>query len=102
MDTDIGTQIKSGLKWLRRATVVLYLAVIGVTGYGYVTLQNVVADNKQALCAFRDNIERAAEDSEEFLRENPDGIPGLTPKVIQAGIDRQGDALKALSGLDCS
>jgi hypothetical protein len=39
--------------------------------------------------------------SEEFLRENPNGIPGISPALIQAGIDRDQRSLLNLAPKEC-
>jgi hypothetical protein len=90
------------------ATVVLYAALIGIGTYGYVTrshdlakIDQVTTTTKQALCLFRENIEKQVATSEEFLEENPDGIPGLPAATIKASIQRQKDTLKALDILEC-
>jgi hypothetical protein len=90
------------------ATVILYAALIGVGTYGYVSrshdlakINQVTTTTKTALCLFRDNIEKQVATSEEFLKNNPDGIQGLPAATIQASIDRQKDTLKALDILEC-
>jgi hypothetical protein len=90
------------------ATVILYAALIGVGTFGYVSrshdlakLDQVTTTTKTALCLFRDNIEKQVATSEEFLKNNPDGIQGLPAATIQASIDRQKDTLKALDILEC-
>jgi hypothetical protein len=90
------------------ATVFLYAALIGVGTYGYVSrshdlakINQVTTTTKTALCLFRENIEKQVDTSEEFLKNNPDGIPGLPAATIQASIDRQKDTLKALDILEC-
>jgi hypothetical protein len=90
------------------ATVFLYAALIGVGTYGYVSrshdlakIDQVSTTTKTALCLFRDNIEKQVATSEEFIQENPDGIPGLPAATIKASIQRQKETLKALDILEC-
>ena len=54
-----------------------------------------------ALCALRTDLERRVATSEAFLAEHPDGIPGISPKVIRDGIVNQQRTISALSGIDC-
>jgi hypothetical protein len=90
------------------ATVFLYAALIGVGTYGYIARShdlahiNRLADqNKVALCAFRDNIEKQVATSQEFLDNNPEGIPGLPAATIRSSIQRQKATLVALEILEC-
>jgi hypothetical protein len=90
------------------ATVFLYAALIGVGTYGYVSrshdlakINQITTTTKTALCLLRDNIEKQVATSEEFLENNPDGIPGLPAATIRASIQRQKDTLKALDILEC-
>jgi len=90
------------------ATVILYFALIGLGIYGYTTrssdlarINEIAIENQTALCLFRENIEKQVEGSEQFLEDNPDGIPGLSAEAIQASIDRQKATLEALDILEC-
>ena len=54
-----------------------------------------------ALCALRTDLERRVASSRAFLAEHPDGIPGISAKVIRDGIVNQQSTISALSGIDC-
>jgi hypothetical protein len=106
------TTVQEGLarrfRALVAATVVLYAALIGVGTFVYVSrshdlakINQVTVSTKTALCLFRENIEKQVTTSEEFLKNNPNGIPGLPAATIQSSIDRQKATLKALDILEC-
>jgi hypothetical protein len=101
-----------GISWVNKIyhtidkTTVYF--VVGFTVFavfmGYILVQNVQRGTRaeKALCVFRDDIERRAEAAEDFLIENPNGIPGITPETIRQSLKNQEDTLKALdSQLDC-
>jgi hypothetical protein len=82
------------------------VVLLGV--YVYIVSENsrqdiaAVAENSNnALCSLRADLERRVEVSQDFLRENPDGIPGISAEVIRTGILNQQRTINALSGLDC-
>lgn len=89
-----------GLRQIRRAVLILY---------GIVALLVLVAvfaffanrQSTEALCALRGDLERRVSTSEEFLREHPNGIAGISARDIQDGIDNQQRTITALSGLSC-
>ena len=54
-----------------------------------------------ALCALRADLERRSVTSRAFLREHPNGIPGISAKVIRDGIRNQERTVRALAGIDC-
>ena len=54
-----------------------------------------------ALCALRGDLERRVASSRAFLAEHPDGIPGISAKVIRDGLRNQESTIRALSGIDC-
>ena len=55
----------------------------------------------RALCALRSDLERRVASSRAFLAEHPDGIPGISAKVIRDGLRNQESTIRALSGIDC-
>lgn len=87
-------------KALRRLTVGLVLVYVGMAATAAWIYTNSKA-NTDALCALRGDLELRVARSQNFLRENPTGIPGITPNVILDGIDGQKRTIKALSGLSC-
>lgn len=54
-----------------------------------------------ALCAVRANLQAEVSTSEEFLRENPAGIPGVPVETIEFGMQQTRATVKALAPLRC-
>jgi hypothetical protein len=100
--------LQGQLRILIRATVALYLGLALVFGYAFVQaernrmdLETAAEQTSAALCALRADLERRVATSENFLERNPDGIPGISAKTIQDGIDNTERSIEALAGLDC-
>lgn len=89
--------IRRTLRRLIVATVVLYLLTMGAAVYVYLESQV----NRNALCTFRANLEDQVAQSTNFLADHPAGVPGITPAVIQQGIQKQVIAINSLSSLSC-
>ena len=114
--SDIQTDLRRALRWLTTATVVLYLALTGIGGYVYVVgtsqsqrlvdtaveLHEVATTNHAALCTLRRDLETRVEALREFLEDNPNGIPGLSPVAIRHRIEDLEQTLDALDILECS
>lgn len=107
-DPDIRAQILHSIKLLSRATIVLYLSVVLVAGLGFWSAQQQrkalareTEKTVMALCTFRADLQRRYEAGVDFLRENPDGIPGITAEDLQRSLDNQKSTLDALEGLPC-
>lgn len=77
--------------------VVVFLAV----GAWSVVLTSRGDQANHALCALRGDLERRIEQSRGFLVEHPEGVAGVSAKVIQDGINNQSRTVKALGGLSC-
>lgn len=56
---------------------------------------------EQALCVLRDDLQIRVDAAVQFLKDNPDGIPGIPPQQIQDSIDNQQRTILALSLLHC-
>lgn len=89
--------IKRTLAWLTVATVVVYLALAGVT----VWTRYGAEKNRKALCALRSDLQQRIDGSTQFLREHPRGVAGIPAKTILDGIANQRRTIKALSGIAC-
>jgi len=108
-DERVKDVLQRQLRVLVRATVILYLALAFVAGYAYVQavqgrakLEAATEQTTTALCTLRADLERRVDTSREFLKENPDGIPGIPARTIQEGINNQERTIEALGVLDCS
>lgn len=54
-----------------------------------------------ALCVFKHDLEVRAAGSRAFLREHPDGIPGIPASLIRNGLMNQQRTIDSLSNLNC-
>jgi len=59
------------------------------------------ARTTHALCALRHDLEIRVSSGESFLKDHPNGIPGIPAKQIRDGIENQKRTIKALSALSC-
>jgi hypothetical protein len=89
-----------GLRQIRRHLLMLYglvalLCVVAVVGF----LANQKATD--ALCALRTDLQTRVASSQQFLEDNPNGIPGIPAKQIRDSIDGQRRTIRALDGLSC-
>jgi hypothetical protein len=99
--------------WARHRGAIGYLVLAFVVFYLYNSQQQTAQDSRDlaakaahlakqgarthtGVCRLRDDLRVRVENSEEFLREHPDGIPGLPAKVIQTGIDGQKRTIRSL------
>lgn len=89
--------IKRALRWLVVATVVVYIVVLGLAGYGAYTTGKM----HDGLCSFTDDLQTRIETSEQFLVDHPDGTPGIPAEVIRSNIENQTRTFNALQPLGC-
>lgn len=68
-------------------------------------LINKVEDNLNqtngSLCALRENLKQRVLTSQNFLDDNPNGIPGIPVGVIEKSINDQQETIDVLAGLEC-
>jgi len=58
-------------------------------------------ENRTSLCALRLEAENRVAQGEQFLKDNPQGIPGITPQMIQRSLETSRTTISALSNLNC-
>lgn len=54
-----------------------------------------------ALCVFKQDLQRRASSSAEFLRTHPNGIAGIPAKVLQQSLANQVSTIRSLDRLRC-
>lgn len=59
------------------------------------------AQQGQAICTLRHDLEHRVAQSYSFLHEHPRGIPGISAGTIRKSIDDQGRTISALAGVSC-
>lgn len=89
--------LRKSLKRLVWATVLLYVVLFAIGLKVYLDGRNTT----KALCTLRTDLQVRVNSSIDFLSEHPEGIPGISPKMIRDGIENQQRTISALQGLDC-
>ncbi len=89
--------IRNVLLSLVISTGMLFATVVGTSIVSYLKAR----ETNNSLCALRNDLEVRVADSKDFLEENPNGIPGISTKVILDGISNQERTIEALSNLSC-
>ena len=56
---------------------------------------------ERALCILRSDLQTRVDTSIAFLKEHPDGIPGIPAATLQQSIDNQQRTILALQLLEC-
>lgn len=111
----VAVQLQNSLRNLMIATLILYIvtSVLAVGGVLFALNQNqktrdIVADNKElatsttaALCTFRFDLQQRVDQSKEFLKENPEGIPGIPAETLRQTIEGQERTIASLDSLHC-
>lgn len=94
---ETATVLRKSLRRLAIATTVLYLVLIAGGLKVYFDARNTT----RALCTLRDDLTRRVQASTQFLKDHPNGIEGITPKLVLDGIANQTRTIKSLEGLSC-
>lgn len=105
---DTAVSIKRSLFRLMVATVVMYLALALMGGWVYyesrqndIRIAAVAKTNAESLCEVRRNEQRRLVVAKDFLRENPDGTPGISRAIVEGSIKNHNRMIFALRKLDC-
>jgi hypothetical protein len=85
--------------WLLVFVVVLSFSALAV---GLQKVQSASKAANHALCLQRDGYRDQVRQTTKYLRENPDGFPGITPAVLKRSIATAEARAKELKGLKCS
>lgn len=106
--SDVADEIRTALRRLVIATVVLFavqaalIAFVAIDGAARRNdLAEIAFSTNHALCVLRADLEQRVADSERFLEQHPDGIPGIPAEQIQQSIDNQQRTIEALADLRC-
>lgn len=82
--------------------VLIIFAILGFTVAGSVVYVYTTSENsKKALCAYQADLKQRIVSGEQFLKDNPNGIPGIPAPTIRAGLDNQKQALKSFAIVNC-
>lgn len=86
----------------RHQALLGFIASLVIMGGTIAYVARESARTTRALCALRGDLEARIEQSKGFLVEHPEGVAGVSAKVIQDGIRNQQRTVHALRGLPCS
>lgn len=64
-------------------------------------IKTVALDTHSALCTFKGDLKRRVTDTEQFLKEHPEGIPGVPTATIRRSLDGQRATIRSLASLNC-
>lgn len=109
------SDIRKTLKRLVWATCIVYLVIAGLLTLGWFvsdsqrqdlrdqseSTQKNLAVLYNANCTFREDLQNRVITGQQFLIDNPNGIPGFSAKTLQASIDGQLRTIATLSNLNC-
>jgi hypothetical protein len=93
--------LQRAMWWLAAATAFLYLAGGSLGVFLYLTERKAQHNTAMALCTFRNDVAARVQVSEQFLKDHPKGLDGITPALIKTSLKSQRATLKSLKGLDC-
>lgn len=89
--------LRSTLRGIVIATVILYIALIGAGAYVYAEDHTT----QQSICALRGDLETRVHEGKVFLVEHPKGFGSITAHQIQESINNEKRTIDALSDLAC-
>lgn len=90
--------VRRSLNVLTGLTVMLYAAAM-LTMFLYVIPQQ--SKTNDALCTFRNDLQTRVVQTQEFLRDHPEGFPGVPSGTLQQSLAGQIRTVASLSALDC-
>lgn len=96
--------LKSAFNRLVAATIALYLVLAGLATFAYVSNQHRIQDGKDAhtaICVLKLDLERRVKEGEQFIKERPNGIPGVPITAFKRSIAGQKATIKALAKASC-
>lgn len=102
--SELEAKLRSYTAWLIASVVfglALMFAAMTLMLYTSVSIAGNSAQTHDALCALKLDLEVRHTNGVKFLKDNPDGIPGISAEQIQQSLDNQQSTLDALASLDC-
>jgi hypothetical protein len=93
--------LQRAMWWLAAATAFLYVASGSLGVFLYVTERQAQNNTARALCTFRNDVASRVQVSEQFLKDHPHGLDGITPALIKNSLKGQRATLASLKTLDC-
>lgn len=100
-DRDLATELRRLIRRQAYAIVALALVVVVAVVYFYWTLSSETDRTRSSLCTFLVDLEQRVQSSDDFLKDHPDGIPGVPAATLRASLKNQRATIASLAGLDC-
>lgn len=96
--------VRSLVKWV--IVLVILVLAFGCAGAVYAVWDKAetrqdVAEINGALCTFKGDLVVRVQSAEQFLKDHPDGLEGISAESIQQSIDNQQRTINSLSQLNC-
>jgi hypothetical protein len=83
----------------------LWIVIFTIVAFwGIRTNRDLGRDGRQAhdaICVLKDDFKRRIADSERFLNEHPNGIPGITAQAISESLEGLRRTLQSLGAVRC-
>lgn len=110
------TSAQPGLRWLAAATVLVYVVLVGIFAFVFVTGHNrderakhdrqesrliLCSEENKVKKVLRDDLAEKIVDARQFLKDRPEGIPGIPPELIRRGIKNNLRVRAKLAGINC-
>lgn len=82
--------------------ILMMFALLGVTcGVLGVYISHISHDNQQALCNQKETAQRQVEQTEEFILDHPNGIPGISRAQLERSKSNSVRTVNSLKEVDC-
>lgn len=98
------SEIQAGYeRWARitfRALVVIGVTLVA-TAFALGSLNHRNGQARNALCTLRADLAQRATQAETYLRDHPNGFPGVSVQTLRTSVENQRRTVEALASLDC-
>jgi hypothetical protein len=98
-------QVRKAYLLLVASTLGLFLWVASFSVYAFISNRHRSAEGQQsrdALCVLKQDLINRHNSGVEFLKDNPNGTPGIPKSVILNSLKGQESTIKALKNLKCA
>lgn len=93
--------VPRSFKVLLAAALLMAAAAIFLSALLFTRLADTTTRTNDALCTFRADVQQRLDNTEAFLADHPQGIPGVPTATLRQSLDAQRRTVKALGGLPC-
>lgn len=84
-----------------RILYIITFITLAIVAYSAYSARGEAAQTKKALCTFRLDLINRVSSGREFLREHPNGIPGISAAQITLSLKNQQLTIDSLDNLHC-